>query len=501
MEQPTGARQLLAIMFTDVVGYTALTERDEAGAVLVRDRHRELVQTLVKQFDGEVVDVTGDESLSIFPSALRAVDCALAVQGALRSDPELRLRVGVHMGDVLRRGGEVIGDGVNVAARIRPLAKPGGICISEPVYQMVRTRAHVTAQPLGRQSLKNVGESVAVYALSARESHAPARPRRRVRNALVATLAVLVLVGAGVAMNRAAIMTWLALNAPRFLTTPVEQQIGFAETSDGVRIAYATSGSGPPVVFVLGWATHIKEGFGSPLYDLGGAIRSTSENFRLVRYDGRGFGLSDRKATDFSIDARVRDLEAVVDALGLERFALYAASAGGPTGIAYAARHPERVSRLVLAATFAGAATDPDGHIVSLKAARARWAVYRTSWHLPSTRAMLVDQLAPDAGEVQRRVQIHFLGLAADGPVIAAFFEASRDTDVSEEARRVRAPTLVVSPDSPGPLGLAGGRRLSTLIPNSRFEILPGASHIAASVSDPRLLKMAQAFMREGAEE
>jgi class 3 adenylate cyclase len=274
MEQPTGARQLLAIMFTDVVGYTALTESDEAGAVRVRDRHRELVQTLVKQHDGEVVDVTGDESLSIFPSALRAVDCALAVQGALRSDPELRLRVGVHMGDVLRRGGEVIGDGVNVAARIRPLAKPGGICISEPVYQMVRTRAHVTAQALGRQSLKNVGESVAVYALSARESHAPARPRRRVRNALVATLAVLVLVGAGVAMNRAAIMTWLALNAPRYLTTPVEQQIGFAETSDGVRIAYATSGSGPPVVFVLGWATHIKEGFGSPLYDLGGRQRT-----------------------------------------------------------------------------------------------------------------------------------------------------------------------------------------------------------------------------------
>ena len=73
-------RRILAIMFTDVVGYSALTERDEAAAVRVRDRHRQLVDTLVKQFDGEVVDTTGDESLSIFPSALRAVDCALALQ-------------------------------------------------------------------------------------------------------------------------------------------------------------------------------------------------------------------------------------------------------------------------------------------------------------------------------------------------------------------------------------------------------------------------------------
>jgi len=99
MAEAPEERRLLAIMFTDVVGYTALTERDEAAAVRTRDRHRDLVQALVKQFEGEVVDATGDESLSIFPSALRAVDCALALQGALRSHPDLRLRIGVHLGE------------------------------------------------------------------------------------------------------------------------------------------------------------------------------------------------------------------------------------------------------------------------------------------------------------------------------------------------------------------------------------------------------------------
>jgi hypothetical protein len=114
---------------------------------------------------------------------------------------------------------------------------------------------------------------------------------------------------------------------------------------------------------------------------------------------------------------------------------------------------------------------------------------------------MMVELLAPDAGEVPRRVLIHFLGLAADGPAMAGFFTASREIDVSEEARRVRASTLVVSPDLPGPLGLPGGRRLTSLIPQARFEILKDAGHIAASVSDPRLLEMALTFIGEGAAE
>ena len=180
MSERDAERRLLAIMFTDVVGYTALTERDEAGAVRVRDAHRELVRTLVKQFDGEVVDATGDESLSIFPSALQAVDCALALQGALRSHPNLRVRVGIHLGDVLRRDGEVIGEGVNVAARVRPLAEPGGICISEPVYQMVRSRAQVRARALGDKARRTWSGRLPSMRSTRRRWRAPGiRPERR----------------------------------------------------------------------------------------------------------------------------------------------------------------------------------------------------------------------------------------------------------------------------------------------------------------------------------
>ena len=501
MAEAQDERRLLAIMFTDVVGYTALTERDEASAVRVRERHRELVQTLVKQFEGEMVDATGDESLSIFPSALRAVDCALALQGALRSHADLRLRIGVHLGDVLRRGGEVIGEGVNVAARIRPLAEAGGIVVSEPVYQIVRSRAHVRARLLGAQALKNVALPVPVYALTATEAGEAvlhATPRSRLR---VAALIGVVLAAAGLAVaNRVAIGAWLALNLPRLISQPLEQQIGFATTSDGVRIAYATSGTGPPLVLVIGWFTHLTEGLGSPLYDAEGVIRWASRDHLLVRYDGRGFGLSDREVTDFGLDARVRDLEAVVDALDLERFDLYAYSGGGPTGVAYAARHPERVSRLVLAATylgFRGYGPHPDeAERRRRDAEREMYEFARANWDSPAARAAVAEFLVPDASGVERRVLMHFFRVSGEGPAFASFVEASYQIDTSEDAKRIRVPTLVVAGGEDNPNPSSASRALAATIPGARFEILEGADHREV-VTDPRLRQMVSAFLAE----
>ncbi len=133
----------------------------------------------------------------------------------------------------------------------------------------------------------------------------------------------------------------------------MEQQIRFCTTSDGVRIAYATAGQGTPVVRVLGWFTHLEFEWEHPLWR--GFINALSAKHLLVRYDGRGMGLSDRDVQDLSLDACVRDLEAVVDAVGSEQVALYAISQGGPTAISYAVKHPERVSHLIFYGSFARA--------------------------------------------------------------------------------------------------------------------------------------------------
>jgi TolB-like protein/tetratricopeptide (TPR) repeat protein len=194
-------------MFTDIVGYTALMARDEEAARRARDRHRAVVQPLVELHHGRFVESTGDESLSSFPSALDAVNCALAAQEALGDDPELRLRIGIHQGDVTFEGDRVSGDGVNLAARIRPLAEPGEICVSDEVQNSLRGRTDLEFASLGERDLKNVGRPVTVYAVGRpgsvfahRTSPTPTSGRTWRRSALAA-----------VAVALLAVVAWWAL--------------------------------------------------------------------------------------------------------------------------------------------------------------------------------------------------------------------------------------------------------------------------------------------------
>src|SRR3990172_10429394 len=126
----------------------------------------------------------------------------------------------------------------------------------------------------------------------------------------------------------------------------MEQDIRFCTTSDGVRIAYATVGQGPPLVRVLGWMTHLEYEWENPRWRR--QVEGMGSRFTYIRYDGRGMGLSDRDVSDFSAGALVGDLEAVVDALGLEKVALLGLSQGGAVAIRYAVQHPARVSHLII---------------------------------------------------------------------------------------------------------------------------------------------------------
>jgi class 3 adenylate cyclase/TolB-like protein len=166
VEAATVERRLAAIMFTDIVGYTALMAESEEKGLRVRERHRALVRPLVEQYHGESIEARGDESLSVFPTALDAVNCALAIEEQVKSDPELRLHVGIHLGDLVVQGGEVSGDGVNIAARICSLSEGGGLCVSGEVYRSIRNQPGIEATALGERELKNVPEPVAVYAVS-----------------------------------------------------------------------------------------------------------------------------------------------------------------------------------------------------------------------------------------------------------------------------------------------------------------------------------------------
>jgi TolB-like protein/class 3 adenylate cyclase len=177
-------RRLAAIMFTDIVGSTALTARSESAGLALRDRHRELVRNLVSRYHGRFIEAPGDESLSTFASAVDAVHAALAIQQDLRGDLELRVRVGIHTGETMFRGDEVFGDGVNISARVRELADPGQILVSGEVARSIQNQPNVEISPRGEHPLKGVEGSVMVHEVSGsaaepgRAPKAVAPPRR-----------------------------------------------------------------------------------------------------------------------------------------------------------------------------------------------------------------------------------------------------------------------------------------------------------------------------------
>ncbi|MFC1553376.1 adenylate/guanylate cyclase domain-containing protein [candidate division KSB1 bacterium] len=166
-------RKLAAIMFTDIVGYTALMSKDEHKALEVLQRKRDTLKPLIAQYNGEFLKEIGDGTLSSFHSAVEAVTCAIEVQRSLKDEPDFKIRIGIHIGDVVIQKGDIFGDGVNIASRIEPLAAPGGICISEKVYDDVRNKSEIVTVLIGERELKNVGRPLKIYALTSEGLPAP----------------------------------------------------------------------------------------------------------------------------------------------------------------------------------------------------------------------------------------------------------------------------------------------------------------------------------------
>jgi len=201
----TEHRRLAAIMFTDMVGYSALSQRNEALALELLEEHREVLRSVFPRHQGNEIKSTGDGFLVEFASALAAVQCAMEIQRLMRQRNEARsaerrvlIRIGIHLGDVVRRENDVFGDGVNIAARIEPLAEPGGICVSRAVYEQIENKVDHALVQLSRPSLKNIQATVEVYRLvldEVRKAPVPVAPPRSRWIVGAAVAGVMVLAG------------------------------------------------------------------------------------------------------------------------------------------------------------------------------------------------------------------------------------------------------------------------------------------------------------------
>ncbi len=159
-------RRLAAIMFTDIAGYTAMMQEDEARAIQIRQRHREVFEQQHEAHRGQIIQYYGDGTLSVFDSAIDAAACAVAMQKEFQEEPQVPLRIGIHSGDILISETEVIGDGVNLASRVESMAEIGSVFVSENVFDNLKNQPEFSGESMGVFTFKNVSKPIEVFALS-----------------------------------------------------------------------------------------------------------------------------------------------------------------------------------------------------------------------------------------------------------------------------------------------------------------------------------------------
>lgn len=256
-----------------------------------------------------------------------------------------------------------------------------------------------------------------------------------------------------------------------------QQNIGFCKATDGVRIAHASVGSGPPLVKAANWLNHLELDWGSPIW--GRTFGSAAKTRTFIRYDERGNGLSDWEVDDISFEAFVRDLETVVDALGLEKFPLLGFSQGCAISIEYAVRHPERVSGLVLVSGYATGwriGASPEER-------ERREAVYTLTKHGWGTnnaayRHIFSQTFMPDAKPEELEWFDEFQRLTTSPDNAVRFQEAFGQIDVRESLAKVQVPTIVFHSRDDQRISLEQGREVAIGIPNARFVPLDSRNHI-----------------------
>ena len=260
--------------------------------------------------------------------------------------------------------------------------------------------------------------------------------------------------------------------------TPTAQQIRFCTSRDGTRIAYAVAGDGPPLVRALQWGTHLELDWQTAVWRPW--LSAMSDGHTLIRYDSRGSGLSDRDVEDFSSERHFEDLEAVVKACGLQRFAMIAITGGVASALMYTTRFPERVSCLVIYGSFLRGRIARDVTPAQREETEMLLRMIELGWGRdePSFRQLFSSQLMPDATADQYRSLRELLRESASAANAARLLRSFHADDVSALAPQVQCPTLVLHPRDDQRVPFEQGRALAAAIPNARFVPLDSSNHI-----------------------
>ena len=258
----------------------------------------------------------------------------------------------------------------------------------------------------------------------------------------------------------------------------MDQSIRFCTSSDGVKLAYAVTGDGPPLVMSATWLTHLEHQWRSLAWKPW--LEALSRDHRLLRYDSRGCGLSDRDIDNLSFETWVKDFEKVIDAAGFGRFSLVSTCWGGPVAIEYAARHPERVDRLVLYGTYARGRLRRSDQPKEVEKARVLLDLTRLGWGQENHAFLQVwaNHFQPGGSIEHVRSWCDQQRAATSAEMAVRLLGIGWSVDGSEAARNIKCPVLVMHPERDAVVPIDEGRLLASLIPDARFVTLDSENHM-----------------------
>lgn len=429
-------RKISAILSLDVVDFTKrMSENAEATLEELQRVLRQIVRPAAEHHAGRIFKLMGDGALIEFNTASSAILAADAILREMRGE-RFSLRAGVHVGDVMVEGADLFGEAVNVASRLQSSAKPGGCLVSKSAVEVAGTTLGVALQPESSLHLKGLSNPVDAYSIDLDGDTRQSRNKRMAAS----------------------------------------QDIRFAKSADGTRLAWTSTGSGLKILAAPNWVRHLE--FDWTMNSIAGWLPLLSERYQLFRFDGRNNGLSERGVQDVSLARLLEDVEAILDAAGIERLPLFGISFGATIAAAFAAKLPERVSGLILMGGFAqgsGVRQQPG----SAAHGQAMMDMSVEGWNdeYPSARDLMAQSFSPAASPHDQRNYAEFIQLAMNhkdwlkvGPVVA-------DTDIVSDLSKITCPTLVLHANKDRMHSIEQGRILASEISDARLVSLETANN------------------------
>jgi len=279
----------------------------------------------------------------------------------------------------------------------------------------------------------------------------------------------------------------------------LEHRISFTTSSDGTRIAYGIAGNGPPLVKVGNYMGHVEYDWDSPVW--AHWLEELTRDHTLIYYDERGSGLSDWNAEDVSFEAWVRDLETVVDAAGLQRFPLFAMSQAGAVAVAYAAQHPDKVTRLIVHGAYARGWLKRDLSEEQIEEEKLMISLMRVGWgrENPAFRQVFAMQLFPDASPEHLHALEEQMRLSVSPKNAVRLESEMHRIDVRDLAQQITVPTLVLHSREDQAVPFDEGRLLASLIPKAQFVALESKNHVLTEneAAWPKFVAAVRGFLEE----